>query len=128
MDYNLKIMSIEQENPETKKLIAAKPRDFKFKPGQALLVSINKPGLKDDKRLIAATSLNSDYYLELLFPELKYDRFTENLCKTKAGEEITIFDAAGTLEYKGKGIFIALESGILRFIAMFRQLKQDENL
>jgi len=123
-------MSIEQENSEIKRIIAVKPRDFKFIPGKALKVSLEKQGLENLNRFLTITSLNNDYYLEFLFKEYpRRDRFNEALSNLKAGEEIIISEeSAGKLEYKGRGVFIASGIGIIPFIPIFKELKQDDLL
>ena len=44
------------------------------------------------------------------------------------GDEILIKDVFGTIEYKGRGVFIAGGAGITPFIAILRQLKKDGKL
>jgi ferredoxin-NADP reductase len=126
MEYKLKIMAVEQDAVDIRRFILVKPRDLRFIPGRRLMIAINKPGLENDKRAFACTSLNSDYYLEFIVRELKYDRFSENLRKVKAGEELIVFsESIGTTEYKGRGAFFACGNGILPFVAIFRQLRQE---
>lgn len=122
-------MSIEQENPDTKRLITVKPRDFKFIPGHSIQVSIPRPGFESMKRDLTFTSLNSDYYLEFIFKEYpRHDRFNEALSSLRGGDEIIISDMTGLIEYKGNGVFIASGNGVIPFISIFRQLRQDEKI
>ncbi len=122
-------MSIEQEAADIKRFIVVKPKNFKLIPGQSVMVSANKPGFEELKRKFAFISLDSDYYIEFLFREFPaHDRFSENLRKVKAGEELILSDAVGELTFRSKGIFIASGMGILPFISIFRQLRQDDNL
>jgi ferredoxin-NADP reductase len=126
MEYKLKIMAIDQPTLETKRLVVVKPKDFKFIPGKSINVSIPKPGLENQSKAIAITSPNSDYYFELIFKEFRRDKFDEALNNLRAGEEIVVSDITGNIEYKGRGVFIAYETGILPFISIFRELKQDD--
>lgn len=119
-------MAIDQPTLETKRLIAVKPRDFKFIPGRAVNVSLPKAGFENNSRAITITSPNSDYYFEFIFKESRRDRFNEALNNLKPGDEIVVSDMLGNLEYKGKGVFIAHETGILPFISILRELKQDD--
>ena len=129
MEYRLKIMAIDQPTLETKRFVVVKPKDFKFIPGRSLNVSIPKPGLESYKRALPVTSLNSDYYFEFTFKEYpRRDRFNEALGNLKAGEEIIVSEMAGTLEYKGPGVFIASGMGILPFLSILRELKQESAL
>jgi ferredoxin-NADP reductase len=125
MEYRLKIMSVEEENPQITRFIVVRPQDLKFIPGRRLMVSINKPGLEYDKRALPVTSLNTDYYLEFMVKEWKYDRFSENLKKVKAGEELIVSESVGSMEYSGRGIFFAMGDGILPLFSIFRHLKKE---
>ena len=126
MEYKLKIMAIDQPTLETRRLIVVKPGDFKFIPGRAVNVSIPKTGFENQSRAIAITSPNSDYYFELVFKESRRDRFNEALNNLKPGDEIILSEMSGNIEYKGRGVFIAHETGILPFISILRELKQEE--
>ena len=44
------------------------------------------------------------------------------------GSELIISDPWGTIQYKGDGVFIAGGSGITPFIAILRQLKEDDQI
>jgi ferredoxin-NADP reductase len=129
MDYKAKIMSIEQEAGDLKRFIIVKPRDLKLVSGQSIMVSANKPGFEELRRKFTFISLDNDYYLEFLFKEFPaHDRFSENLRKVKAGEELILSDAIGELTFKGKGVFISSGMGVLPFISIFRRLRWEDNL
>jgi hypothetical protein len=114
---------------DTKRFILEKPTNYRFTPGQATLVSINKPNLKDEKRPFTFTSLNQDEVLEFTIKKYpQHNGVTEKLHKLEPGDELILEDPWGTISYDGKGIFIAGGAGITPFIAIFRQLQKDGKL
>lgn len=106
-----------------------KPDGFSFTPGQATEVSINKEGWKDEGRPFTFTNLPDEDILEFTiktYPEHK--GVTNELRSLKAGDELILVDIFGEIAYKGKGVFIAGGAGITPFIAVFKQLKKDNEL
>ena len=67
MEYNVKILKIEQVTPNVKRFVVEKPKGYTFIPGQATSISINKDEWEYEKRPFTFTSLNDDKYLEVLF-------------------------------------------------------------
>jgi ferredoxin-NADP reductase len=53
---------------------------------------------------------------------------TEQIGKLQTGDELIIDDPWGTINYKGKGVFIAGGAGVTPFIAIIRKLYKDGNL
>ncbi len=129
MEIKVKIMSIDQETPDTRRVIIHKPVGLRVTPGKAFILSIAKPGFEGIKKPFHTTSLNTDYYLEFMMKDaLKHDKFTEGLRELRASDELILSDMVGSLEYKGKGMFIAFGSAVAPFIGMLRQLRQDDQL
>lgn len=128
MDYILKIMSVEDEPNGIKKFIVNRPRDFKFSPGQSIYISINKPGLEEQKKLVTFFSLNSDFYIEMLFKEDPAKADNKQFFDVKAGEELILSDIVGELSYKGKGVFIGAGKGGFPFLNIFKHLKSMDSL
>lgn len=125
MEEKVKIRSIDQVTHDVKQFKLDKPEGYKFTPGHATEVSINKEGWKDEKRPFTFTSLNEDDYLEFtikIYPD--HDGVTEQLDKLKPGDEMIIRDTWGAIEYKGAGYIIAGGAGITPYIAMLRDLHQ----
>ena len=91
-----KILSINPVTRDVKRFTVEKPKGFKFTPGQATEVAINKPGWQDKKRPFTFTSLNSDPNLEFIikeYPLFKYPDHTgvtEAIHKLKKGDEFII--------------------------------------
>jgi ferredoxin-NADP reductase len=129
MSYTVKILYTGFVTHNVKRFILEKPKGFEFVPGQATDLSINKPGWEDKKHPFTFTSKNSDLVLEFNikgypvseFPE--HEGVTEYLHKLVPGDEVIIDDPWGTINYNGKGTFIAGGAGITPFIAILRDLR-----
>jgi len=129
MEYIVKILSTFHVTHNVKVFRISKPAGYRFEPGQATEVSINKPALKEEKRPFTFTCLNEEAYLE--FTIKIYDDHagvTHELGKLVAGDELIIRDVWGAISYKGAGYFIAGGAGITPFIAILRQLKKAGKL
>jgi ferredoxin-NADP reductase len=128
------ILDINSVTHDVKRFVVEKPESFKFVPGQATEVAINKPGWEDKKRPFTFTSLNSDPNLEFTIKGYPLDKYpnhtgvTEEIHKLKKGEELIIDEPWGTISYKGKGVFIAGGAGITPFIAIIKQLEKDNEI
>lgn len=115
--------------------IVEKPEGFEFRPGQAVELSIDEEGWRDEKRPFTITSLPSNPRLEFIIKSYptktnpKHDGMTEHLGRdVEVGDRVIFGDAWGAIEYKGPGVFIAGGAGITPFIAILRQLEQDKSL
>ena len=106
-----------------------KPEGYRFHPGQATDVSINKSKWKEEKRPFTFTCLNDDPFLEFTIKSYRdHDGVTKELGNLHPGDELIIRDVWGAIEYKGAGYFIAGGAGITPFIAILRQLHKDRKL
>ncbi len=126
MSYTVKIKNIRSVTHDVKEYTIEKPSNFKFKPGQATEVAINKPEWKEEKRPFTFTSLPEDDDLQFVIKSY-HDRkgVTHQLDNLLAGDELIIDEAWGAIEYKGEGTFIAGGAGITPFIAIFKQLEKE---
>ena len=52
----------------------------------------------------------------------------EQLAKLKKGDELTVGEVYGAIQYKGKGTFLAGGAGITPFIAIFNFLREKSQL
>jgi ferredoxin-NADP reductase len=129
MEYKVKVMSVDEDQAEFRRIIVVRPSSLNLIAGKQVMVSINKPGLEEMKKPVPFASPPNDYYMEFVFKELyKRDKFNENLCKLKAGEEIIVGEIVGGFEYKSKGVFVVSGIGIVPAMSLFRQLKQAGDL
>jgi ferredoxin-NADP reductase len=125
----VRILKVEPVTHDVRRFRVEKPEGFRFEPGQATLVSINKPEWQQEKRPFTFTSLND-------WPELEFtikiysdhDGVTNQLGSLKAGDELIVRKPWGTIQYQGPGYFIAGGAGVTPFIAILRQLQKDGQL
>lgn len=133
-EHRVKLLSSKFVTHDVKRFIVEKPENYTFTPGQATDVSLGIEGFEDKKHPFTFTSLNEDKVIEFTiksypvkeFPEHK--GVTEKLHELMPGEELILQDPWGTIEYKGKGVFIAGGAGITPFIAIFRDLHSKGKL
>lgn len=129
MIHKVKILSTGFITHNVKSFIVEKPKKFKFKPGQAVEVAINKKDLKNESRPFTFTSLKDDLVLEFTIKKYDdHDGVTKKLHELKPGEELLLGEVFGTINYKDKGVFIAGGAGITPFIAIFRELHTKNEL
>jgi ferredoxin-NADP reductase len=125
----VKILSVEDVTHNVKRFTVEKPLNYKFIPGQATDISINKPGFESTVGPFTFTSLNQSEYLEFTIKIYKeHDGLTSKLSTLNPMDELIVHDVFGTIQYKGPGIFIAGGAGITPFLAILRQLKLENSL
>ena len=128
-EHIVRILSTKDVTHNVRSFQIAKPDGYKFEPGQATEVSINKEKWKDERRPFTFTSLNEWPYLQFTIKMYKdHQGVTNELSTLKAGDELIIRDVWGAISYKGEGYFIAGGAGITPFIAILRQLKKDNKV
>lgn len=129
MAHIVKILSIDNVTHDVLRIVAEKPAELNFKPGQAVDLSINKPEWKDELRPFTFTSLPNEQEIEFTiktYPERK--GVTAQLLLLNIGDELIVHDVFGDILYKGEGVFIAGGAGITPFIAIFKQLKNENKI
>ncbi len=126
MQHTLKILNIKSVTHDVKAFTLEKPNGYKFTPGQATEVVVNKPGFEDKARPFTFTSLNEDENLEFIIKGyFDHEGVTKKIHSLEVGDELIIGEPWGTINYKGKGVFIAGGAGITPFIAILRQLDKN---
>ena len=128
-EHIVKILNIEEVTHDVKSFKVEKPEGYSFVPGQATDVSVNAPGLRNEKRPFTFTGLNSAGYLEFTI-KIYSERngITNEIGKLKPGSELIIRDVWGDISYKGEGVFIAGGAGITPFISIFRDLQNKKKI
>ena len=128
-EHIVKILNIEEVTHDVKSFKVEKPEGYSFVPGQATDVSVNAPGLRNEKRPFTFTGLNSAGYLEFTI-KIYSERngITNEIGKLKPGSELIIRDVWGDISYKGEGVFIAGGAGITPFISIFRELQSRKKI
>jgi glycine betaine catabolism B len=129
MENIVRILGTKEVTHDVKCFRTEKPSGYQFIPGQATELSINKPGLKEEKRPFTFTSLNEEPYLEFTIKRYKdHQGVTDKLHQLERGDELIIRDVWGAIEYKGPGYFIAGGAGITPFISILRQLNKEKKI
>jgi ferredoxin-NADP reductase len=126
MPHRVEILKVEPVTHDVRRFTVRKPQGYRFEPGQATLVSIDRSGWQDQKRPFTFTSLNDWPDLEFtikIYPD--HEGVTAQLGGLEAGHRLLIEDPWGTIQYKGPGVFIAGGAGVTPFIAILRQLAKD---
>jgi len=127
--HRLEIKSVSPVTHDVRRFTLERPQDYDFTPGQATDVAIDKDGWREEQRPFTFTSLPDASDLEFTIKGYpSHDGVTEQLHELAAGDHLLIEDPWGTIEYKGKGTFIAGGAGVTPFIAILRQLHADDGL
>jgi ferredoxin-NADP reductase len=129
MENAVKILGISQVTHDVKCFRMQRPPGYVFSPGQATDVSINAPGLEQEKRPFTFTGLATDPYLEFTIKRYKdHHGITDHLHRLEPGAELIIGEPWGAIHYTGPGYFIAGGAGITPFVAILRQLHKENKL
>lgn len=108
MGQIVKIKSIEHLTHDVLRIVAEKPANLSYEPGQAVDISINKPGWEKELRAFTFTSLPEDDHIEFSIKTYpSHNGVTNQLLSLHAGDELIVGDVFGDIHYKGEGIFIA---------------------
>jgi len=120
----VKIESIKHINHDVLQIVTEKPHKYKFIPGQATEISINKNGWKDEKRPFTFTSLPDKDFLEFTIKTYPLHKgVTNEFLQLKKDDVLILHEVFGAIAYKGAGVFIAGGAGITPFICIFRNLQ-----
>ena len=129
MSHTVEIRKAEQVTHNVRQFTFEKPQGFVFEPGQATDVSIDKDGWRDEKHPFTFTSLPGWDELQFtikIYPD--HHGLTEQVGGLDVGDRFIIGDAWGTIQYKGRGTFIAGGAGVTPFIAILRDLAEKERI
>lgn len=129
MPEKVKIKSIEHLTHDVLRIVAEKPASLNYQPGQAIDLSINKPGWEQELRAFTFTSLPEDDHIEFTiktYPEHK--GVTNQLLSLRQGDELILHGVFGAISYQGEGIFLAGGAGVTPFIAIFKLLEKENKL
>lgn len=127
MAHRIGILDVEEVTHNVRRFRLERPDGYDFSPGQATDVAIDRDGWRDEKRPFTFTGLRRAPELEFTTKIYSdHDGVTRQLGTLKKGDALLIEDPWGTIEYKGKGTFIAGGAGITPFIAILRDLAQKK--
>ncbi len=127
--HEVKILKTKNVTHNVKRFTVSKPGMYEFTPGQATDVTIDLPAWNSKRNPFTFTSLNGWDQLEFTIKIYEdHNGVTNQLGKLNPGDQLILHDAWGAIHYKGEGVFIAGGAGITPFIAIFRQLYNDDNI
>ena len=125
----VKLLMTEFITHDVKRFIVEKPEGYEFFPGQATLLSIPNSKWADEYREFSFTSEAHDQVLEFSIKAYSdHDGVTKQLHTLEPGSELMVHEPFGTIQYKGKGVFLAGGAGITPFISIFRHLHNTNQL
>ncbi len=125
--HTVKIITSGHITRDTLQIFTEKPQGLDFTPGQAIDISINKEGWKNEIRPFTFTSLPDDDYLQFIIKTYpSHKGVTNELLQLRKNDELILNDVFGAIEYKGEGYFIAGGAGITPFISIFRYLRSKD--
>jgi ferredoxin-NADP reductase len=125
----VKVLQTDFVTHNVKRFIVEKPAGYTFIPGQATDVSINKPGLENELRPFTFTNTNDEDHLEFTIKiYTSHGGVTSKLLDIKKGDELIIHEVFGAIQYRGPGLFLAGGAGITPFLAIFRELRRNNQL
>lgn len=123
MVHRVKILEAQNVTHNVRRFRVERPAGYSFVPGQATDVAIDRDGWREEKRPFTFTGLRQWPDLEFTIKIYSdHDGATKQLGTLGQGDALLIDDPWGTIEYKGKGTFIAGGAGITPFIAILRDL------
>lgn len=129
MTHTVEIKKVERVTHNVRQFTFDKPEGFDFKPGQATDVSIDRDGWRDEKHPFTFTSLPDWTELQFtikIYPD--HHGLTEQIGGLEVGDRFLIDDPWGTIQYKGRGTFIAGGAGVTPFIAILRDLADKDEI
>jgi len=111
------------------RFITEKPDNYRFEPGQATEIAINRGDWKQEKRPFTFTSLPDDDFMQFIIKTYPSHRgVTNEMLSLKNGDELILHDIFGAIAYQGRGTFIAGGAGITPFVSIFRNLQKKREL
>ena len=127
--FMAKVLQTGFVNDRIKHIVVNTPPGFRYISGQMSAISINEPGYHQLSAtcfiLPAKNSGKLSFFIQL---DNSRDYLVNRFSKVKTGDKLILLEAAGTIRYKGNGLFIAGGIGIVPFMAIFNELAEDNDL
>lgn len=129
MAQTVKIKSIAHPTHDVLRIVTEKPAGITYHPGQAIDISINKPGWDEKKNPFTFTSVPEDDFIEFTIKTYpSHNGTTNQLLSAKVGDELIFHDVFGSIDYRGEGVFIAGGAGITPFLSIFKALEKSHKI
>jgi len=125
----VKILDTAFVTQNVKRFQVEKPKGYKYTPGQATDVALNKDGWKDKTGPFTFTSLTTSKTLEFIIKIYDdHDGVTHQMGLARKGDELILDEPFGAITYQGPGFFFAGGAGVTPFIAILRDLQKKKAL
>jgi len=129
MEYRVKILKIKKLTPDVKMFVLERPERYKFSPGDAVMLAIDKPNWRDKKRPFSLASLPTESDLQLIIKiYAEHKGVTNQLNTAKTNDILILSEPFSSIKYKGPGTFFAGGVGIAPFISMLKLAKKDNTI
>lgn len=123
MAHKVTILSTGYVTHDVRRYVVSKPDKYEYTPGQAAEISLDKPGLRDQKRPFTFTNRTVDHVLEFTIKSyFDHNGVTHALWDAQPGDTLHLSDPFGSIKYSKPGMFLAAGAGITPFLGIFRNL------
>ncbi len=118
--YTMTLQSVEPVTHDTRRFRFDRPDGFRFEPGQATHLAIDREGWRDEDRPFTMVSQpevreHLDFVIKIYDD---HDGVTSRLDTLKPGDRVFATEAEGAITDHGAGTFLAAGAGITPFIAI----------
>jgi propane monooxygenase reductase component len=126
---SVRLLETEPVTHDVRRYRLEKPAGYRYEPGQATELSIDRDDWREKKSPFTFTSLPDADHLEFTI-KTYFGRggVTRHLWDLKPGDRVLLREPWGTITYKGPGTFIAGGAGVTPFIAILRHLARQGKL
>lgn len=123
--YKSKVIHIQNINHNVILLRITKPYNYFFKLGQAVDMSIDKPGFELSVASFTISNVPNDDHLEFIIKVYPRDNgLTKGIAQLKPNDIIQLSSAWDVYTYNGSGTFIAAGTGITPFLPIFKEMQE----
>lgn len=123
--YKSKVLSLTAVNHDVLSLKITRPWRFEFNVGQAVDLSIDKPGYELAVAPFTIANVPTDNYLEFVIKIYTTENgLTKGISELSKNDTIQLSKAWDSYKYDGSGTFIAAGTGITPFLPIFKDLQE----
>lgn len=124
--YKAKVINVSTLNHNVILLQITKPWKFDFNIGQAVDLSIDKPGYELAVAPFTLANVPTDDHLEFVIKVYENpNALTQGIAKLQPNDIVQLSYAWDSYSYKGSGTFIAAGTGITPFLPIFRNMTKN---
>src|SRR5690606_3525112 len=123
--YKSNVLSLTVINHDVLSLKITKPRNFEFSIGQAVDLSIDKPGYELAVAPFTIDNVPTDDYLEFVIKIYPTENgLTKGISELLENDTVQLSKAWDSYKYDGSGTFIAAGTGITPFLPIFSDMQK----